>query len=380
MKKICYAAGIISLVALVIFFSTGGVETVKEFLNIFDASPSDSVSAFTFAGEKIPTNGIDVKERLDREINLMAYDHAQIILYYKRVGRWFPTIEKILKEEGIPDDFKYMPIIESAFLNTESPQGAAGYWQLISSTGKKYGLIVNNYVDQRYDVELATRAACKYLKDAHDKFGMWTLAAAAYNMGVDGILRAQKNQRVRSYYDLFLNIETSRFIFRIVAVKEILENLEKYGYHLTNENQYKPFIYKTITIDSSIIDLPLFAIHQGVSYKNLKILNPWLRNTKLLNPDKMKFTLKLPLQKDAHLFTDDNEIPARMSGGDSLLVKPMENLIEKIHIVKEGETIDSVANIYGVTIEQILEWNEMKSKNIRKGDKLKILAEEEKNK
>ena len=184
----------------------------------------------SFCDEEVPLELLDVRERLDRELLVNTYWQSNMLLLIKRSYRFFPLIEKILKEEDVPQDFKYLAVIESGLENVRSPKGAKGIWQIMSGTAREYGLEVNKNVDERYNLELSTRAACKYLKKAKDKFGSWTLAAAAYNRGIMGISRNLSKQKVENYYDLLLGRETSRYIFRILAVKEIMENSNNYGF------------------------------------------------------------------------------------------------------------------------------------------------------
>lgn len=238
-------------------------------------------SSANFAGEKTPLEILDVKERFDREIISNTNLHGSTILTLKRAQRYFPVIEPILKKHGIPDDFKYLCVIESSLSNAVSPAGASGFWQFMKGTGKDYGLIIDESVDQRYDLELATNKACEYFKDAKDRFGSWTLVAAAYNRGMAGIQRALDAQYVDNYYDLFLNQETSRYVFRILALKEIMSNTDKYGYTIPYNGKYHPVETKKVSVDYDIEDLAKWAKDQGINYKLLKLYNPWLVNTSL---------------------------------------------------------------------------------------------------
>jgi membrane-bound lytic murein transglycosylase D len=247
-----------------------------------------------FAGERIPLEIQDVKERMDRELMVNTYWQSQTLLLFKRASRWFPIIEPILKAEGVPDDFKYLCVAESGMSNVVSPAGASGYWQFLKETAKQYGLEVSDNVDQRYDVRASTKAACKYLKDSKNEFGTWTLAAAAYNMGGGNVNKQLKRQNVNDYYDLLLNEETSRYVFRLSAMKEILENPSKYGFHFRPNDLYSPYVSNTIKIDSTITNMPAFADSFGMNYKELKILNPWLRDDFLDNPDRKAYYIEIP--------------------------------------------------------------------------------------
>lgn len=247
-----------------------------------------------FCSEKVPVYDQDVHERLDRELLVNTYWQSNSMLYHKRASKWFPVIEPILKENGVPEDFKYLALVESGLTNVVSPAGAAGYWQLLKTTGKEYGLEVNEEVDERYDVRKSTVAACKYLKEAYDKYESWTLAAASYNMGMNGVEKQLKRQNVKSYYDLLLNDETSRYVFRILAAKEIIEHPTKYGFHYRLKDLYLPQETYTVQLDTAVKDFTEFAADHKVNYKILKIFNPWLRQSYLTNKSRKKYDILLP--------------------------------------------------------------------------------------
>jgi membrane-bound lytic murein transglycosylase D len=248
-----------------------------------------------FAGENTPLQISDVSERLDRELIVNINLHASTILAIKRANRAFPIIEPILKKNGIPDDFKYLAVIESGLVNAVSPAGARGIWQFMPETAKERGMEVNEIVDERYDLEKSTQAACSYFLSAKAKFGSWTLAAASYNGGMTGVNRQMESQKVTDYYDLLLTEETSRYVFRILALKEIMKNPDKFGFSLKNEELYKNLPIKKIEVDSSIADLADFAKAQGINYKILKIHNPWLRDKKLDIATGKKYSIEIPL-------------------------------------------------------------------------------------
>lgn len=247
-----------------------------------------------FAGEKIPTENFEVYERMEREFLSNTYLHSATILAIKRANRWFPIIEPILKKNNIPDDFKYLCVAESNMDNVISPAGATGFWQFMKSAGEKYGLEINSQIDERYDVEKSTEAACKYLKDSHDMFGSWIAAAASYNMGQDGVKEQQDRQKAKNYFNLVLNSETSRFVARIVSLKYILQNPESYGFDIKADQKYKPLECYEVTLDSSIADFADYAKSLGVNYFILKMYNPWLRDNYLSNKTKTAYTIKLP--------------------------------------------------------------------------------------
>jgi hypothetical protein len=253
-------------------------------------------SEIDFAGEKTPLHIADVRERLDREMVINTNLHSTTTLIIKRANRAFPIIEPILKKYGVPDDFKYLAVIESGLANVVSPAGARGVWQFMPLTAKEQGMEVNDFVDERYHLEKSTEAACRYLLDAKNKFGNWTLAAAAYNGGMGGINKHLTNQQVSDYYDVLLTEETSRYVFRILALKEIMLNPAKYGFEIPNEQLYHPIEVKKIEVDSTITDLAVFAKNQGINYKILKLHNPWLRDKKLENKSKKIYTLEIPTE------------------------------------------------------------------------------------
>lgn len=248
----------------------------------------------TFAGEPVPLSIPDVHERLDKELQINCYLHSNTIFLMKRANRWFPQMEKILEEYGIPEDFKYLPLIESNLLNVISYKDAVGYWQILKASGKELGLEITDEVDERYDPIKATEAACKYLKRSYKKFGSWTMVAASYNRGMGGVERALENQRESSYYDLYLNDETSRYVFRILAIKEIAENPLRYGFAINPDHLYKPESLRYVEVDETIKDLVVFAKEHGTNYKLLKRHNPWLREDRLTIKKGKKYNIAIP--------------------------------------------------------------------------------------
>ncbi|MDA9773419.1 lytic transglycosylase domain-containing protein [Saprospiraceae bacterium] len=234
------------------------------------------------AGERVPTDRHDVKERLDRELMVNGYWHSNTIQAIKVSYRFFPTIERILAEEGVPDDFKYLAVAESDLRLKTSYAGAKGYWQFMKASGKQYKLEINDEVDERYHIEKSTRAAAKYIKTMKKRFGSWTAAAAAYNVGPTRYKRIMAQQGSNNYYDLNLNDETSRYVFRVLAFKYILSNQESFGFYIPAEERYQPLSnYRTVTVKKSVADWSVFAKENGVSYRDLKIYNPWLIDSKL---------------------------------------------------------------------------------------------------
>jgi len=285
---------------------------------IFSLSSPDGL---TFADEEIPLDILDVKEKLDQELLVNTYWQSQTLLFHKRANRWFPVIEPILKEHGVPDDFKYLAVIESGLTDVVSPAGATGFWQFMRNTGRDYGLEINNEVDERYHIEKATAAACEYLKDAHEKYGSWSMAAASYNMGMAGLNNQVKRQDVDNYYDLLLNIETGRYMYRILAIKEILSKPAQYGFHFRPQDLYPAYDTRTVTIDENVGDFAEFATENGINYKILKILNPWLRDTYLTNPARKEYEIKLPADTTQGLvpFAEQKAV------SDTLLSEPLSN-------------------------------------------------------
>lgn len=266
-------------------------EHVAENYKIYSLATPDGLD---FAGERVPLEDVDIRERLDKELTINTYWHSATIFMIKRAHRWFPVMEKILKEEGVPEDFKYIAAIESNFDNVVSPAGASGYWQFLKSTGQSYGLEVNGYVDERYDVEKATKAACKYFKDAYKILGNWTLVAASYNMGTGGVKGKLTEQGVSNYYDLYLNSETHRYVFRVLAAKEIFRNPEFYGFNIRPKDLYEPYETQNIEVDSTINSINEWAHQQNTNLKIIKLLNPWLRDNSLPNKSRKKYSIKVP--------------------------------------------------------------------------------------
>ena len=266
----------------------------ESFFNNYKVYAIDLPEKLDFAGERVPIEDPDVYERLDREFLINTYWQSNGLLYIKRANKYFPIIEPILKRNNIPDDFKYLALIESGLTNAVSPAGASGFWQFMKSAAKEYGLEVGDQVDERYHLEKATQAACDYLNAAKRSTGSWTMAAAAYNAGVAGMNRQANLQETDNYYDLWLNNETSRYVFRILAVKEIMKNPKKYGFIFDKRHLYNELPTYSVMIDSSITNLISFAKQYNITYKDLKIYNPWLRDRKLENKDGKTYYIKIP--------------------------------------------------------------------------------------
>ncbi len=251
-----------------------------------------------FAGQKIDLTRYDRRERMDRELTTFTYMHSTTLLMLKRANRYFPIVEPILRAHGIPDDFKYLMVIESN-LNTlaRSPAGAAGLWQFMEATGRQFGLEVNKNVDERYHIEKATRAACKYLKDGYDKFGDWITVAASYNAGFTRISSSLSNQEANTAMDLWLNDETTRYMYRMMAIKLVFTNPQNYGFRLKRENLYPVIPYEKVKVTTGITDLVKFAKQKGITYAQLKDMNPWLRGTSLENKSGREYTIYIPTKE-----------------------------------------------------------------------------------
>ncbi len=291
---------IIFLVTIVIAVSlsfTGPVNnSSEENKNTFQLISSPPLpSELSFAGEKVPIGEFDIVERMDRELIVNSFFHSQTIRYIKLTPRYFSIIEPILKKNGIPEDFKYLALAESGFdTKAVSPAGAAGIWQFMKPAAKENGLEISDDVDERYNVEKATEAACKYLKDSYKIYGNWTLVAASYNTGKGNVSQQIEKQKVDTYYDMLLSEETNRYLFRILALKTIIERPEKYGFYIKESEKYPDLKFKYTDVSEAIPDLVAFAKSHGTNYKMIKILNPWLKGSSLKNESKKHYKVKIP--------------------------------------------------------------------------------------
>lgn len=370
-KHLLLVPVLVSVIVLtrMFIFSTGDPVSDEAYKNYFTSNykvfgitiPKD----LNFAGEQVPLDDFTVRESLERELMVNTYWQSQTLLFHKKASRWFPVIEPVLKRNGIPEDFKYVVVIESGFSNVVSPQKATGFWQLIEPTAKNYGLEISEDVDERYHVEKATEAACKYFREAYAKYHNWTLAAASYNLGMGGVDRQIDKQKSTSYYDLFLNEETGRYVFRLLAVKEILTRPKSYGYQLRQKDLYPPIPTYNVKVDSSITDLASFAIAQGHSYKILKYLNPWLISSKLSNPEKKTYQISFP-KKGVKLYGIDEDAPgipgASMDSGKFVTASELkrDSLAHPlVHVVKDGEALSKIAEQYKVSETEIRTWNKI---------------------
>ena len=296
-QKILAFVGLLSLCALFVF-ALQDAPTDENFetklINDYNVYALQVPDNLNFAGETMPLGDPDILERMDRELLVNTYWQSNGLLMFKRAKKYFPIIEPILAKHGVPDDFKYLAVIESGLTNAVSPAGARGVWQIMPATGRENGLEVNKNVDERYNLEKATEVASKYLLKSKEKLGSWTLAAAAYNAGNTGVSRRLKEQGVASYYDMLLGEETGRYLFRIVALKEILSNPKKYGFNFRDKDLYTNVPTYKIAVDSSVTDFTKFAQRFGINYKILKIHNPWLREPHLNNKSRKSYYVEIP--------------------------------------------------------------------------------------
>ncbi|MBR4739292.1 MAG: transglycosylase SLT domain-containing protein [Bacteroidales bacterium] len=306
MKKLAIIAIILASVAIAgeaFIFATRKDKNEEEAIHarairadyrVYAPSIPDSLS---FCGERVPLNLYYVREGLDRELVSNMYYQSNTLFNIKRAVRFFPTIEQILKEEKVPEDMKYLCVIESGLQCVTSPAGAQGYWQFMKATGQKYGLEIGDDIDMRNDLEASTRAACRYLKDLKRRFGGWTEAAAAYNCGEGGLGKRLASQQQVSYYELLLNQETQRYVYRILALKLIMQHPQDYGYHVRRCDTYPVVPTTEVELKGQNVDLVDFAIANGTTYKLLRTLNPWLTSSTLKNKADKTYKVRIPTKK-----------------------------------------------------------------------------------
>ncbi|MBI5218144.1 MAG: lytic transglycosylase domain-containing protein [Bacteroidia bacterium] len=263
-----------------------------------------------FAGEEAPLKNFDVRESLDRELLVNVYWQSQTLLFFKRANRYFKIIEPILKQNGIPDDFKYVAVIESGLTNVVSPSGAKGIWQFLEKTAQQYDLEVTNEVDERYHAEKATEAACKFFDESYKIYKNWTLVAASYNVGMGALQKQIDAQKINSFYNLQTNEETSRYIFRILAVKYLMTNPQKSGFHFRKKDLYPYIPTSDVKVDSTINNLVDFAEKHSINYKMLKFFNPWLRQNNLTVKNGKEYTIKIPKEGYRTFIIEESELPS----------------------------------------------------------------------
>jgi len=300
MPKILRLFTFISILAITSLFVKGidktKIETSKSTSDKYEIQALQLPENLYLAGERVPIERQHIRERMDRELLVNTYWQSNGLLLLKRANKYFPILEPLLKEYGLPDDFKYLAVAESALIDETSSAGAAGMWHFMRNTGKEYGLEINQNVDERYHIEKSTKVAAQYLIKAKERFGSWTLAAAAYNAGNYGISRRLEAQGVTSYYDAFLSNETERYVLRIIALKEVLSNPRKYGFKFEEKDLYTMEKTRTIKVDTTITNIALFAKKFGLNYKELKLHNPWLRQNKLNNKSHKVYEIKIPIK------------------------------------------------------------------------------------
>jgi len=301
LKNIFAVIGVMAVSGLFIFAAQKAPEDndiepegAEKMINDYNVYALTVPEGLNFAGENLPLKNPDIKERMDRELLVNTYWQSNGLLMFKRSKKYFPIIEPILAKHGVPDDFKYLAVIESGLTNAVSPAGARGVWQIMPATARENGLEVNDNVDERYNLEKSTEVACKYLLKAKKELGSWTLAAAAYNAGNAGVSRRLKAQGVSNYYDLLLGEETGRYMFRIVALKEILSHPKTYGFNFTDNDLYADVPSYKVEVDTAVTNFADFAKGFGINYKILKLHNPWLRESHLNNRSRKAYLIEIP--------------------------------------------------------------------------------------
>jgi len=309
-KKILIVLAFITAIVLLLILFNGSSsmpdknsDYQKAFYKNYKIFAVDIPDYIEFAGEKVETNRYDVRESIDKELLVNTYWQSQTIMLIKKANRYFPIVEPILKKYNVPEDFKYLALAESGFVNNlVSPAGAAGIWQFMKESGIQYGLEVNDNVDERYNIEKETEAACKYLLEAYGIYKSWTMAAASYNVGMGSLTKQIGQQKVKSYYDLFLNTETGRYVYRIIALKLIISNPKEYGFYLRKKDLYPSIPTYTVKVDSSIKNMVGFAELYKINYKILKEFNLWIRKSSLENTAKKTYYITIP--KEGYLNYD----------------------------------------------------------------------------
>ncbi len=345
-----------------------------------------------FCGEEVPLDQEDVRERLERELYINTFWQSNTLLMIKSAARWLPQIRETLRANGVPEDFQYLPMVESAFQHKVSPSGAEGYWQFMPATARNYNLRVDDQVDERYHVHKATLAACRYLKDAYRMFGSWTAVAASYNVGMGGLRGAMKRQDAESYYDLHLNQETGRYVFRLLAIKAIIEEPKRFGFRFRKNQLYQPIRMEQVKVTAPIADLAAWAKAKGINYKILRNANPWLQGYTLNASAENPFVIDLPIDRNLHSLASADTakaLPPTIKAPEKTAAdpKPIESLrkdtarpmplpAKTIHVVVKGETLSGIGKKYGVKAETIMEANDLRDDYIKPGQKLIILGGE----
>lgn len=330
-----------------------------------------------FCSEKIPVNDYALKDNLEQEFFSNKYWKRNYMFLFGKAQKWFPYIEPILKQEGIPDDFKYLAVIESHLSNAVSPMGAVGFWQLLPATARKYGLRVNEFVDERMDVEKSTRAACKLIKDAYKVFNNWTLCAAAYNLGITGIQNALNAQQTDNYYDLLLNKETGSFVYRILAYKTLFSNPEHFGIKQKTIKFYSKIPVKIVKIDSSITNFNHFSKAVSCNKALIKLFNPWILQEVLPNPDKQIFEFKIPKKTNADYSSYFDDLLEKKSSEtettDTYQKQDSASKYVITHLITDKETLKEISEFYDVNEKDLMQWNNLHDTVVLKAGKILII-------
>lgn len=315
MKKLSIIAIILSCIAIgghIFIFATQKTtpdethqKAIQANYHIYSPILPDTLS---FAGEAVPLDKYYVREALDRELLVNMYWQSNMLLWLKRANRFFPEIETILQRNGVPVDFKYLCVIESGLINVYSSAGASGYWQFMKKTGINYGLEINDEIDMRWNLEKSTEAACKYLKNAYKRFGNWTSAAASYNCGEAGLARQLERQGVNNYYDVRLNNETTRYVYRILVAKMIMQNPQAYGYYVRKCDLYPPIPYTTVELKGQNVNMYDWCNQHHISYKMLRELNPWIQTGVLTNRNNHVYEVRIPTKNAVTIRSHGNEL------------------------------------------------------------------------
>jgi membrane-bound lytic murein transglycosylase D len=348
--------------AIILSFSTAYADPLEPsaFPSLLSSIKLDTVP--DFCGEEVPIAEQEVRERLEKELLLSLWNRPQVILWLKRSKRYLPPIEELLKNEGMPDDLKYVAITESALRpHAHSRKGAVGFWQFVSYTGGKYGLVINNRIDERRNIFASTRAAIRYFKDLHQIFGSWTLAAAAYNMGEEGLMAEILEQGNNDYYNLHLPLETQQYILRIIAIKLILTDPAKYGFYLLEEDYYPPLHFEQVSIEC-VDETPIRIVAKAAktTFKAIKELNPEIRGHYL---PEGSYSILIPNG-------DSEDFQVRYK---SLIKQWSSNQQERIYFVKEGDSLTAIAERFGVPLASLIIWNRLNPRaTIHPGDRLII--------
>lgn len=331
-------------------------------ISYYQVYSEDKPDSIGFCGEVIPLADDEVREKFEKELYQLTYYRHNTRILMKRAKKWFPQIEPVLRQHNVPEDFKYMAIVESALSNVVSNRGAAGFWQLMPVTGRTMGLEVNEEVDERFDPIKATHAACRYINYAKKRLDSWTNVAASYNMGIAGVKRQMKMQKISTYYNLNLNKETGRYVYKIIALKHVMENAEKYGFPESPDAK-TPDPTQSIRIDSTINNLEAFAQKYGITLQELKEHNPWLKGRSLTDDERI-YSLELP-------FSARQSVEVKETT-DATVITIKNKRIPLVHTVLQGESIGSLATAYNISEDSIRHWNDLDQKKLLKGQKIKL--------